>query len=112
MSRGKIFTFGSHCLQSLELFNDRLIMANVTTPRSRLSMRNLSASSHQSSSPLDHSLGPAGDVDVGDRVNVPGGMDGIVKFVGGVEGKQGVFVGVELSRQWAARGKNNGDVDG
>ena len=87
-------------------------MANTTTPRSRLSMRNLSASSHMSSSPLDHSQGLAGDVDVGDKVNVPGGMDGTVKFVGGVEGKQGVFVGVELSKQWAERGKNSGDVGG
>ena len=87
-------------------------MANTTTPRSRLSMRNMSTSNQMSSSPLEHNLGPAGDVDVGDKVNVPGGMDGTVRFVGGVEGKQGTFVGVELSKQWAARGKNSGDVDG
>ncbi|KAL6168013.1 hypothetical protein ACJQWK_05679 [Exserohilum turcicum] len=52
------------------------------------------------------------DIDVGDTVDVPGGMVGVVKFVGSIRGKQGVFAGVELSREYAARGKNNGAVDG
>ena len=49
---------------------------------------------------------------VGDAVNVPGDMYGVVKFVGSVQGKQGRFLGVELSEEYAARGKNSGDVDG
>ncbi|KAI9720380.1 MAG: hypothetical protein M1812_002886 [Candelaria pacifica] len=49
---------------------------------------------------------------VGDAVDVPGGMHGSVKFIGSVKGKSGVFAGVELGREWAARGKNDGDVDG
>jgi dynactin complex subunit len=49
---------------------------------------------------------------VGDTVDVPGGMHGTVKFVGTVRGKKGVFAGVELSKEFAARGKNDGDVDG
>ncbi|KAI9745248.1 MAG: hypothetical protein M1818_001527 [Claussenomyces sp. TS43310] len=56
--------------------------------------------------------GGAGDVDMGDWVDVPGNMHGIVKFVGSVQGKKGTFAGVELSEEFAARGKNNGDVDG
>ncbi|KAG9256959.1 uncharacterized protein F5Z01DRAFT_442518 [Emericellopsis atlantica] len=52
------------------------------------------------------------DVDVGDAVDVPGNMQGIVRFVGPVQGKKGIFAGVELDAQYAARGKNNGDVDG
>lgn len=52
------------------------------------------------------------DLEVGDTVNVPGDMHGTVRFVGSVQGKQGRFVGVELSRDYAARGKNDGDVDG
>lgn len=52
------------------------------------------------------------DLDVGDAVNVPGEMHGLVKFIGSVRGKNGTFVGVELSREFAARGKNDGDVDG
>lgn len=52
------------------------------------------------------------DVDVGDAVDVPGNMQGIVRFVGPVQGKKGIFAGVELDAQYASRGKNNGDVDG
>lgn len=53
-----------------------------------------------------------GDLEVGDLVDVPGSMHGTVKFVGNVQGKKGTFAGVELSEQFASRGKNNGDVDG
>ncbi|KAL8694058.1 MAG: hypothetical protein Q9218_001236 [Villophora microphyllina] len=57
--------------------------------------------------------GISGDgLEVGDAVNVPGGMHGTLKFIGEVKGKTGVFAGVELSREYAARGKNDGDVDG
>jgi CAP-Gly domain/CLIP1 zinc knuckle len=56
--------------------------------------------------------GVNGDPDVNDLVDVPGGMYGTVKFVGAVKGKKGVFAGVELAREWASRGKNDGDVDG
>ncbi|KAJ5766365.1 uncharacterized protein N7511_003981 [Penicillium nucicola] len=55
---------------------------------------------------------PLEDVQVGDVVNVPGGMHGIVKFLGSVAGKPGRFAGVELSAEHAQRGKNSGDVDG
>ena len=49
---------------------------------------------------------------VGDTVDVPGGMHGTIKFIGEVRGKKGTFAGVELAREWAARGKNDGDVEG
>lgn len=52
------------------------------------------------------------DIEVGDLVNVPGDMHGTVKFVGSVRGKAGTFAGVELSREFSQRGKNDGDVDG
>ncbi|KAH6606589.1 noc1p [Trichoderma cornu-damae] len=52
------------------------------------------------------------ELSVGDAVNVPGGMAGTVRFVGVVQGKKGTFVGVELDSEFAAKGKNNGDVDG
>lgn len=51
-------------------------------------------------------------LEVGDAVNIPGGMHGTLKFIGEVRGKNGIFAGVELSREYAARGKNDGDVDG
>lgn len=61
-------------------------------------------------SPPDMAVGQ--ELEVGDQVDVPGGMHGTVKFIGSVRGKRGVFAGVELSREFAARGKNDGDVDG
>lgn len=54
----------------------------------------------------------AEDLNIGDAVDVPGGLFGTVRFVGVVQGKKGVFAGVELHHDLAARGKNNGDVDG
>lgn len=55
---------------------------------------------------------PDGSFEVGDTVDVPGGMWGVVKFIGNVKAKAGVFAGVELDREFAGRGKNDGDVDG
>lgn len=49
---------------------------------------------------------------VGDTVNVPGGMHGVLRYVGSVDGKRGTFAGVELAGEYASRGKNSGDVDG
>lgn len=56
--------------------------------------------------------GDGREIEVGDTVEVPGGMFGTVKFLGSVRGKKGTFAGVELSKEFAARGKNDGDVDG
>jgi predicted nucleic acid-binding Zn-ribbon protein len=57
-------------------------------------------------------MAPSDDIRVGDQVNVPGGMYGTVRFLGIVDGKPGRFAGIELAAEHAARGKNNGDVDG
>jgi dynactin complex subunit len=53
------------------------------------------------------------EVEVGDLVDVPGDMYGVVKFVGKIKGKgPTMFAGVELASEFAGRGKNDGDVDG
>ena len=52
------------------------------------------------------------NLEVGDVVDVPGSMHGTIKFIGEVRGKKGHFAGVELSKEFAAKGKNDGDVDG
>lgn len=57
-------------------------------------------------------MAPSEEVQVGDLVNVPGGMYGTVKYLGSVAGKPGRFAGIELSAEHAQRGKNSGDVDG
>jgi dynactin complex subunit len=56
--------------------------------------------------------GDGRELEVGDLVDVPGSMYGIVRFIGSVLGKKGMFAGVELGKEFAARGKNDGDVDG
>lgn len=52
------------------------------------------------------------DIQIGDLVNVPGGMHGTVKYLGTVAGKPGKFAGIELALEHAKRGKNNGEVEG
>ncbi|MBE7181384.1 MAG: hypothetical protein INR71_09295, partial [Terriglobus roseus] len=56
--------------------------------------------------------GDGRELDLGETVDVPGGMHGVIKFIGSVKGKKGTFAGVELSSEFAAKGKNDGDVDG
>lgn len=62
--------------------------------------------------PTNRMGGDGQEIEVGDMVDVPGGMHGVVKFIGSVRSKKGVFGGVELSKEFAMRGKNDGDVDG
>ncbi|KAE8136030.1 18S rRNA biogenesis protein [Aspergillus pseudotamarii] len=57
-------------------------------------------------------MAPLDDIQVGDLVNVPGGMYGTIKYLGGVAGKPGKFAGIELAAEHARRGKNSGDVEG
>ncbi|KAJ5591803.1 uncharacterized protein N7459_002172 [Penicillium hispanicum] len=57
-------------------------------------------------------MAPLDEVQIGDVVNVPGGMYGTVKYLGAVAGKPGRFAGIELGSEHAQRGKNSGDVDG
>ena len=83
------------------------------TPRQRPSFRTLHAAISTPAMRKAFHDDAAGDgLEVGDAVDVPGGMHGTVKFVGEVRGKPGRFVGVELAREWARHGKNNGDADG
>ncbi|KAJ8102550.1 hypothetical protein POJ06DRAFT_244982 [Lipomyces tetrasporus] len=49
---------------------------------------------------------------VGDLVYVPGGLRGVVLYIGQVVGKNGEFAGVDLLGPDADKGKNNGTVNG
>ncbi|KAB5536662.1 hypothetical protein GE09DRAFT_1140815 [Coniochaeta sp. 2T2.1] len=63
--------------------------------------------------PLTPGRPGAGDgLGIGDTVEVPGNMQGTVRFIGSVNGRKGTFVGVDLQPEFAQRGKNSGDVDG
>ncbi|KAK9346675.1 hypothetical protein V1522DRAFT_403543 [Lipomyces starkeyi] len=52
------------------------------------------------------------EVGVGDLVYVPGGLRGVVLYIGQVAGKNGEFAGVDLLGPDADKGKNNGTVNG
>ncbi|TKA82263.1 hypothetical protein B0A55_01702 [Friedmanniomyces simplex] len=80
-----------------------------TTVNRKASFRALTGG-QQPATPLGKMEG--GELEVGDAVTVPGDMYGVVRFIGSVKDKAGDFVGVELDRKFAARGKNSGDVDG
>ncbi|ANZ74625.1 BA75_00911T0 [Komagataella pastoris] len=48
-------------------------------------------------------------VPLGSEVVLPGGERAILKFVGNVESKSGIFAGVELIGQMSGKGKNSGE---
>ncbi|KAI0691775.1 hypothetical protein BC835DRAFT_1417033 [Cytidiella melzeri] len=51
--------------------------------------------------------------DVGDNVRVESlGFEGALRFLGEIDGKSGLFAGVELSGGFAGKGKNDGSVNG
>lgn len=52
-------------------------------------------------------------LDVGDDVRIESlGFEGILRFLGEIDGKSGTWAGVELSGGFAGMGKNNGSVNG
>jgi CAP-Gly domain-containing linker protein 1 len=51
--------------------------------------------------------------EVGDSVKIESlSLEGTLRYIGEIEGKNGLWAGVELSAQFAGRGKNNGSVNG
>lgn len=49
---------------------------------------------------------------VGSVVSLPSGGEALLKYVGSIQGKEGVFCGLELLGGLRSKGKNNGEVDG
>ena len=51
--------------------------------------------------------------DIGDNVRIESlGFEGILRYLGEIDGKPGMWAGVELSGGFAGKGKNNGSVAG
>ena len=51
--------------------------------------------------------------EVGDNVRIESlGYEGTLRYMGEIQGKLGMFAGVELSGGFAGKGKNNGTVNG
>ena|ERR1700753_2359806 len=90
-----------------------LSLAHSTVLARKASLNALTAAQDNAPPSPPKMLGGDGrEIEVGDAVDVPGEMNGFVKFIGPVKGKKGIFAGVELSKEFAKRGKNDGDVEG
>lgn len=91
---------------------DRLapISARLTRTASNVSsassFRTAASSIHQGTEGLTDQL-----PQVGDRVRAAA-MEGVLRYIGEVEGKPGTWAGVELMGEYAGRGKNDGSVQG
>ncbi|KAH9485329.1 Restin-like protein [Psilocybe cubensis] len=56
---------------------------------------------------------PPKTFEVGDNVRIESlGFEGKLRYIGDIEGKPGLWAGVELSGGFSGKGKNNGSVDG
>jgi dynactin complex subunit len=53
------------------------------------------------------------DPHIGDKVRMQSmGMEGILRFLGTTEFRDGIWAGVELEGGFAGKGKNDGSVEG
>ncbi|KAJ7783014.1 hypothetical protein B0H16DRAFT_1671164 [Mycena metata] len=67
------------------------------------------------SDPFGRSSSRAGPrvFEIGDNVRIESlGFEGVLRFSGSIDGKPGLWAGVELSGGFAGKGKNNGSVSG
>lgn len=49
---------------------------------------------------------------IGSKISLPTGGDALLKYVGSISGKEGVFCGLELLGDLQCKGKNSGEVNG
>ncbi|CAE6417958.1 unnamed protein product [Rhizoctonia solani] len=98
-------------------------VASTSSTRSKTPVSATSASRPRTSLParpesrtsnIGRSLSRAGhEFEVGDAVRIESlGMEGTLRFMGEIEGKNGMWAGVELSSSYAGKGKNDGSVAG
>ncbi|KAH7339354.1 CAP Gly-rich domain-containing protein, partial [Rhizoctonia solani] len=82
---------------------------SATRPRASLPSRPESRTSN-----IGRSLSRAGhEFEVGDAVRIESlSMEGTLRFMGEIDGKNGTWAGVELSSTYAGKGKNDGSVAG
>ena len=65
----------------------------------------------RSTSAASSAEGPPSGLHVGDRVSALG-MEGTLRYIGDVQFKPGMWGGIELSGEYAGKGKNDGTVQG
>jgi CAP-Gly domain-containing linker protein 1 len=85
----------------------RVLAEKSKTPTVVRSSSRQSDVSRRSSSRADRPF------EVGDNVRIESlGYEGTLRFMGAIEGKSGMWAGVELSGGFSGKGKNNGTVNG
>jgi CAP-Gly domain-containing linker protein 1 len=83
------------------------------TPRASSSTNASSRSESRQSEVRGKGNGKDRIFEPGDAVRIESlGMEGTLRFMGSIEGKPGVWAGVELAPGFAGRGKNDGAVNG
>ncbi|CAE6505546.1 unnamed protein product [Rhizoctonia solani] len=98
-------------------------VASTSSTRSKTPVSATSASRPRASLParpesrtsnIGRSLSRAGhEFEVGDAVRIESlGMEGTLRFMGEIDGKNGMWAGVELAPTYAGKGKNDGSVAG
>ena len=89
--------------------------STAKSPRIRQVLPSSSKSIHQNGQESVHSPSPAQSstkiLRIGDYVTCPGDLKGVVMYYGKVEGKQGIFAGIDLDVEFWDKGKNDGSVD-
>lgn len=80
------------------------------TPRAASMLPPKFTSSQQQPRLLSSSTGSP--FSIGDKVRLPEGQYGILRYVGPITGKPGDFAGVELVDEWAMQGRHNGEFNG
>ncbi|GMF05037.1 unnamed protein product [[Candida] boidinii] len=87
---------------------------NSSKIKSPLMLEKLQSHSH-SSSIIHNSAATSFNTDVriplGTKITLPGSGKGILRFIGEVHSKNGVFAGVELVGDLISKGKNSGEFE-
>lgn len=105
-SNGSVYSRPSSVASSSASFNQSRVQRAKTPTSARPPSR--------SSDVFARSSSRAGrGFEVGDSVRIESlGFEGVLRYVGSIDGKDGLFAGVELSGGFAGMGKNNGSVSG
>ncbi|KAG6844343.1 hypothetical protein H0H87_007619 [Tephrocybe sp. NHM501043] len=86
-------------------------VASSTYPRAKTPVQSHSRPSSRVSEA--HSKMTPRSFEVGDNVRIESlGYEGVLRYLGPIEGKQGSWAGVQLSGGFTGKGKNNGTVNG
>ncbi|KXN90912.1 Eukaryotic translation initiation factor 3 subunit C [Leucoagaricus sp. SymC.cos] len=110
LSRGDSRSEPPHCLQS---GRRSVAERHVTSQRAKTPVASKSLSRPPSRHSDVHIRNANKQFEIGDSVRIDSlALEGVLRYMGEIEGKNGLWAGVELGGQFAGKGKNNGSVNG